>query len=48
MAKIKSSDISKNHLKKVRKKRPGVHSKCKTSLSKNAKHYKKPYKAQGR
>jgi hypothetical protein len=28
--------------------RPGVHSKCKSSKSKNSKHYKKPYKGQGR
>jgi hypothetical protein len=48
MAKAKSSDSSRNHIKKVRKKRPGIHSKCKSSISKNAKHYKKAYKAQGR
>ena len=33
---------------KVRKKRPGVHSKCRTSNSKNSIHYKKKYKGQGR
>lgn len=48
MAKIKSLDSSKNHIRKARKKRPGIHSKCKSSVSKNAKHYKKPYKSQGR
>jgi len=48
MAKHKSSDSSKNHIKRARKKRPGIHSKCKSSVSKNAKHYKKPYKSQGR
>ncbi len=48
MAKIKSLDSSKNHIRKPRKKRPGIHSKCKTSFSKNAKHYKKPYRSQGR
>lgn len=34
--------------KKVKKKRPGVHSKKKVSKSKNAKNYKKTYKGQGR
>ncbi len=48
MAKAKSSDSLKNHKKRQRKKRPGIHSKCKSSVSKNAKHYKKPYKSQGR
>lgn len=31
-----------------KKKRPGVHSKTKTSVSKNATHYKKKYKGQGK
>jgi hypothetical protein len=48
MAKPKSTDSSKNHLAKSKRKRPGVHSKCKTSNSKKAKHYKKAYKSQGR
>jgi hypothetical protein len=48
MAKAKSSDSSRSHLQKARKKRPGIHSKCKSSLSKKAKHYKKSYKSQGR
>jgi len=30
------------------KKRPGVHSKCKTSNSKNSKFYKKKYRGQGK
>lgn len=30
------------------KKRPGVISKCKTSRLKNAKHYRKTYRGQGR
>ena len=30
------------------KKRPGVHSKCRTSNSKQAKNYKKKYRGQGR
>jgi hypothetical protein len=33
---------------KVQKKRPGVHSKCKTSNSKNSINYKKKYRGQGR
>lgn len=48
MTKSKSSDSLKNHIGRAKKKRPGIHSKCKTSLSKNAKHYKKAYKSQGR
>jgi hypothetical protein len=48
MAKVKSSDSARGHLQKVRKKRPGIHSKCKSSVSKRAKHYKKAYKSQGR
>mgnify|MGYP001244921569 FL=1 len=31
-----------------KKKRPGVHSKCKHSNSKNSKHYKKKYRGQGK
>jgi hypothetical protein len=48
MAKTKSSESSRNHITKCRKKRPGIHSKCKSSVSKNSKHYKKAYKSQGR
>jgi hypothetical protein len=44
MAKINSSDSFKG----VKKSRPGVHSKNKTSRSKNAKFYKKKYRGQGR
>ena len=33
---------------KQRKKRPGVHSKCKTYRSKNSINYKKKYRGQGR
>jgi len=32
----------------TKKKRPGIHSKCKSSRSKNSKHYVKPYRGQGR
>ena len=31
-----------------KKKRPGVHSKCKSSKNKNSKHYVKPYRGQGK
>ena len=33
---------------KVKKKRPGVHSKCRTSNSKTSVNYKKKYRGQGR
>lgn len=33
---------------KPKKKRPGVHSKTKTSRSKHSKNYKKKYRGQGR
>jgi hypothetical protein len=33
---------------KVQKKRPGVHSKCRTSNSKKSINYKKKYRGQGR
>lgn len=32
----------------TKKKRPGVHSKCRTSNLKASKHYVKPYRGQGR
>lgn len=48
MSKPKSSDSSKPHLTKDKRKRKGIHSKCKSSLSKNSKNYKKAYKSQGR
>ena len=37
-----------SHTSKTKKKRPGVHAKTRTSVSKNAKHYKKRYKGQGK
>ena len=46
MAKVKST--STNSLGTVKKIRPGVHAKTKTSRSKNAKNYKKKYRGQGR
>ena len=33
---------------KVKKKRPGIHAKTKTSRSKGSLNYKKPYRGQGR
>ena len=35
-------------VKKQQKKRPGVHSKCKTSKLKSSKNYKKKYRGQGK
>lgn len=35
-------------MKTGKKKRKGVHSKCKNSNSKQSKHYKKKYRGQGR
>lgn len=40
--------IASNYTKKQNKKRPGVHSKCKTSKLKSSKHYKKKYRGQGK
>lgn len=48
MARGKSSDSVRGHLQKVRKKRPGIHSKSKSSVGKNSKNYRKAYKSQGR
>lgn len=46
-AKAKTSAVT-SFLKKSKVSRPGVHSKTKTSNSKNSKHYRKSYKGQGR
>jgi hypothetical protein len=48
MAKASKSGGVSTFLKKATKKRPGVHSKKKSSKSKNSKNYKKAYVAQGR
>jgi hypothetical protein len=40
--------IASNYTKSKRKKRPGIHSKTKTSKMKNSKNYKKAYKGQGK
>jgi len=44
MAKV----ITSTREKVSKKKRPGVHSKCKHSNNKNSKHYKKKYRGQGK
>jgi hypothetical protein len=44
MAKV----ITSNRFGTSKKKRPGIHSKCKTSTSKNSRNYKKAYRGQGR
>jgi hypothetical protein len=46
MAKLKEQIVK--FLSRFKKKRPGVHSKKKSSKSKNSKHYKKPYRSQGK
>jgi len=46
-AKVKANNV-KVHIKKPKVKRPGIHAKTKTSHSKNADKYVKPYVAQGR
>ena len=40
--------ITGNYRKVTKRKRPGVHAKTKTSRSKNATNYKKPYRGQGK
>ena len=47
MAKAKSSVSVNFYFKKSKVKRPGVHSKKKTSSNKKSKNYKKLYKGQG-
>ena len=47
-AKSSKTSVSRTHVARPRKKRPGVHSKKKSSVSKNAKDYKKKYAGQGR
>lgn len=44
----KPSTSVKSHTGRARKKRPGIHSKRKTSRSKNAKFYKKAKVGQGK
>ena len=48
MAKKTTKSTVKSHTARHHKKRKGIHSKKKSSNSKNAKFYKKSYKGQGR
>ena len=48
MAKKTKSSESRSFIKRARKKRPGVHSKKKTSKLKSSKSYKKLYRGQGK
>jgi hypothetical protein len=43
-----AKSISTGHYKKPKIKRPGVHSKTKSSSLKSSKNYKKGYRGQGR
>ena len=47
MARVQVQTVSKGH-EVIKRRRPGVHSKCRTSKSKNSKHYVKPYRGQGK
>ena len=46
MAKIVGTVATR--IEKVKRRRKGIHSKCKTSSLKTSKHYRKSYKGQGR
>jgi hypothetical protein len=48
MAKAKTTSVSSNFLSKPKTKRPGIHSKKKSSKGKNTTNYKKAYRGQGR
>ena len=48
MAKAKQTTTTKVHLETSKVKRPGIHSKKKTSKLKKSKNYKKMYRGQGR
>lgn len=47
MAKVKET-ISRGAIERLRKKRPGIHSKKKRSVHKTGKNYRKAYRGQGR
>lgn len=47
MAKV-TGTITRGRIEKPKRRRPGVHSKCKTSRLKSSKNYKKAYRGQGR
>jgi len=42
------AQVVRNHLAKPKKKRPGVHAKTKTSVSKKGSNWVKPYVGQGK
>ena len=46
MAKAKGAAVA-THLARPKKKRPGVHSKCKNSVNKTGRHWKKASRGQG-
>lgn len=48
MAKLKQTSATKMYSPNPRRKRPGVHSKKKTSKLKTSKNYKKAYRGQGK
>ena len=48
MAKKPTSSTASVKVNSNKRKRPGVHSKKKNSVHKSGKHYKKPYRGQGR
>ena len=48
MAKKPTTSTVRAHITKTHKKRPGIHSKKKSSKSKRARNYKKAYRGQGR
>lgn len=48
MAKTKQTSATKMYNPSPKRKRPGVHSKKKTSKSKSSKNYKKSYRGQGK
>jgi hypothetical protein len=48
MAKPTKTSTVRTHIDKPHKKRPGIHSKKKSSKSKRAKNYKKGYRGQGK
>ena len=48
MAAVKKQSSTKTHIAKPKVKRPGVHAKTKSSVSKNAKNYTKSNVGQGK
>lgn len=48
MAKAKTNGVTRTHIAKPRKRRPGIHAKSKSSKIKTSKGYTKPYNGQGK